>query len=307
MEMARYGQAYKARAEARLLPPESAAAERVADSVGVGAGTLQRWRDDAQYSSAPGAGLYCGGPTGGGDHHGRDGKACKSAWCREHGVYPAELDTWRASATAALAAPEKARATACNPPGKTASASRSSSASCCTKTGRWPTRQLCWRCQKNHGDLQQRRGRMIGLADRRSLAHDIETAYHAGARLRLACDAAGVDERTLQRWKANEDLVGGDGRPQAVRPAPGRALSLAERGQLLCSANEPRFAAAPPARIVPMLADKGVCLTSESTCARGAAHHGQSRHRCRCPSRLRRCARPPRIPPRSRVRFGAGT
>ena len=34
----------------------------------------------------------------------------KSAWCREHGVYPGDLDKWRSSATAALAEPEEARA-----------------------------------------------------------------------------------------------------------------------------------------------------------------------------------------------------
>ncbi len=34
----------------------------------------------------------------------------KSAWCREHGVFLAELEQWRASATAALAEPEEARA-----------------------------------------------------------------------------------------------------------------------------------------------------------------------------------------------------
>jgi transposase-like protein len=34
----------------------------------------------------------------------------KNAWCREHGVYPAELDMWRASATTALAEPELPRA-----------------------------------------------------------------------------------------------------------------------------------------------------------------------------------------------------
>ena len=34
----------------------------------------------------------------------------KGAWCREHGVYPAELDKWHTSATAALAEPEEARA-----------------------------------------------------------------------------------------------------------------------------------------------------------------------------------------------------
>ena len=73
----------------------------------------------------------------------------------------------------------------------------------------------------------------------------------------------------------------GDGRPQAVRPTSGHALSLAERGQLLCVANEPRFAAVPPARIVPMLADEGVYLASESTFARVLRANGQSRHRGR--------------------------
>ena len=37
-------------------------------------------------------------------------EAGKSAWCREHGVYPAELDKWRLNATTALAEPEEARA-----------------------------------------------------------------------------------------------------------------------------------------------------------------------------------------------------
>jgi transposase-like protein len=37
-------------------------------------------------------------------------EAAKSALCREHGVYPAELDKWRASATNALADPEDAPA-----------------------------------------------------------------------------------------------------------------------------------------------------------------------------------------------------
>ncbi|MDO8890962.1 MAG: transposase, partial [Sulfurimicrobium sp.] len=39
---------FKSRAVARLLPPENAAVERVAREIGIGAGTLQRWRDAAQ-------------------------------------------------------------------------------------------------------------------------------------------------------------------------------------------------------------------------------------------------------------------
>jgi len=132
---------------------------------------------------------------------------------------------------------------------------------------------------------------MILIEDRRSLAHDIETANNAGARLRLACAVAGIDERTLQRWKAHAGLVQGDGRPQAVRPAPSHALSPDERAQLLSVANEPRFEAVPPARIVPMLADEGVYLASESTFARVLRAHGQSAHRGR--AKAPRAVRPP--------------
>ncbi len=37
-------------------------------------------------------------------------EAGKCAWCREHGIFPAELEQWRASATTALADPEDVRA-----------------------------------------------------------------------------------------------------------------------------------------------------------------------------------------------------
>ena len=120
---------------------------------------------------------------------------------------------------------------------------------------------------------------MIGLEDRQALARDIDAAQAAGARLRPACAIAGIDPRTLQRWKALDGIVRGDGRPQAVRPVPDHALSEAERAHLLAVANEPRFASVPPARIVPMLADEGVYLASESTFSRVLRAHGQTAHR----------------------------
>ena len=42
-------------------------------------------------------------------------EADKSAWCREHGVYPVELDTWSHNATAALAGPTEASAVRASP------------------------------------------------------------------------------------------------------------------------------------------------------------------------------------------------
>lgn len=132
---------------------------------------------------------------------------------------------------------------------------------------------------------------MIGLEDRQSLARDIEAAHRVGARLRLACEVAGIDVRTLQRWKAHAGLVAGDGRPDAVRPTPAHALTCAEREQIVRVANEPRFADTPPARIVPALADEGVYVASESSFQRVLRAHGQTHHRGR--AKAPRKSRPP--------------
>ena len=109
MDLARYGQAFKDRAVARLLPPESAALELVAREVGIGVGTLERWREDAQSRPARGRAWTAGARLEAVIATAAMSESAKSAWCREHGVYPAELDKWRASATAALAEPEEAR------------------------------------------------------------------------------------------------------------------------------------------------------------------------------------------------------
>ncbi len=132
---------------------------------------------------------------------------------------------------------------------------------------------------------------MILIADRRSLAQDIQIARDAGARLEQVCEIAGINARTLQRWYAHEGLTTGDGRPSAVRPTPRHALSAAERAALVSVANEARFCAVPPARIVPMLADEGVYLASESTFTRVLRAHGQTAHRGR--AKAPRAKRPP--------------
>ena len=48
--MARYGQAFKDKAVARLLPPESADVVVVSREIGVSVATLERWRADALAS-----------------------------------------------------------------------------------------------------------------------------------------------------------------------------------------------------------------------------------------------------------------
>lgn len=132
---------------------------------------------------------------------------------------------------------------------------------------------------------------MIRLEDRRRVAQHIDEARRAGARLRRACEVAGIDPRTLQRWQAGDGLVRGDARPRAERPRPAHALTEAERAEILRVANEPRFAEVPPARIVPMLADEGRYIASESSFHRVLRAEGQTRHRGRAKAPM--ASRPP--------------
>ena len=108
--MARYGQKFKDRVVARLLPPESAAVDVVAREVGIGSGTLERWRDDVLSMPARGRAWTAASRLEAVIVTAALDETNKSAWCREHGVYPAELAKWRTSATTALAEPEEARA-----------------------------------------------------------------------------------------------------------------------------------------------------------------------------------------------------
>ena len=115
---------------------------------------------------------------------------------------------------------------------------------------------------------------MIPLDHRQRLVRDIDQAHREGARLRPACEVAGIDVRTLQRWRSTGLAVQADQRKHCQRPTPAHALTQQERQEILRVANEPRFADMPPSRIVPMLADEGRYIASESSFARVLRAHG---------------------------------
>ena len=110
--MARYGQAYKDRTVARLLPPESSAIDVVSREVGISVATLEHWRANAVANGSGGgsarwtaaARLQAVIVTAAMD------EATRSAWCREHGLYPSELDGWKQDAIAGLGEPRAASA-----------------------------------------------------------------------------------------------------------------------------------------------------------------------------------------------------
>jgi len=136
---------------------------------------------------------------------------------------------------------------------------------------------------------------MTSQEDRRALLDEIARAHVAGARLSLACAEAGIDPRTRKRWLGGTAAAVGevnrDRRPEATRPTPSQALSAEERARIVAVANEPRFADAPPARIVPALADEGIYIASESSFHRVLRAQGQMNRRGR--ACLPRPSRPP--------------
>ena len=95
---------------ARMLPPESAEIGAVSREVGVSVQTLERWRDAAQTMPARGRAWSAAARLDAVITAAALDEAGKNAWCREHGVFPAELEKWRARATTALAEPEEIRA-----------------------------------------------------------------------------------------------------------------------------------------------------------------------------------------------------
>ena len=150
---------------------------------------------------------------------------------------------------------------------------------------------------------------MIRLEDRQSMVHDIAVAQRAGARLLPARLIVGITLRTLQRWQcaAGElGLVRADARPLATRPPAAHALSAAERAQIVRIANEPRFAAIPPARIVPMLADEGIYVASEASFQRVLRDLAR-RSNVAAQGRPRPYARRPPISRARQGRCGVGT
>jgi putative transposase len=128
---------------------------------------------------------------------------------------------------------------------------------------------------------------MIVLEDRQRTVQWIEQAQREGARLSAACRVSGIDARTIQRWRRT-GVQCGDRRPGAVRAAPSHALTTQERARILEVVNQTRFAQMPPARIVPMLADEGTYIASESSFCRVLRAEGQLRHRGRSKSPQRR-------------------
>jgi putative transposase len=107
----------------------------------------------------------------------------------------------------------------------------------------------------------------------------IDEACAVGARVTEACRVVAISPRTLQRWREAGE-VKADGRQQAGQlRVPANKLTEDERRQILAIANEAEFAHMPPSQIVPILADRGRYLASESSFYRVLREANQLAHR----------------------------
>lgn len=101
----------------------------------------------------------------------------------------------------------------------------------------------------------------------------------AGAFKYKACKLLGVAMRTIERWEKEDGL---SDKRQQVTHSPTHKLTEAEREMVLSIANSKEYQNLPPCKIVPMLADEGRYLASESTFYRILRDENQLTHRQLC-------------------------
>nr|WP_246455048.1 IS3 family transposase [Thalassotalea piscium] len=126
--------------------------------------------------------------------------------------------------------------------------------------------------------LGGRRGQLTSLTDRQYYASLINEAVISGARKNKACEEVGMSIRTLQRWQESGEIIG-DKRPIADRLEPSNKLTEQERQAILDTCNQEEYVNIGPSQIVPMLADSGQYLASESSFYRVLKANNQLTHR----------------------------
>ncbi len=124
---------------------------------------------------------------------------------------------------------------------------------------------------------------MISPLDRSKAVELIKEAVVNGASLDAACKEAGICSRTFNRWRrtAAETQNFVDKRTICERPVPLNKLSEFEEYQILTVMNDSKYSSIPPSQVVPMLADEGVYIASESSFYRVLHKHGEQHHRGR--------------------------
>ena len=90
----------------------------------------------------------------------------------------------------------------------------------------------------------------------------IQEAVAAGARRYKACAVLHLSVRTVERWEKEDGL---EEKRKYVERIAANKLTGQEREQILAVCNEETYRSLPPSQIIPMLADEGRYIASESS------------------------------------------
>ena len=120
------------------------------------------------------------------------------------------------------------------------------------------------------------RGRLIAAIERTQAIMLIKDASDSGARRFKSCEILGLTLRTLERWEKDEGQF--DKRASAPRVVANK-LTEEQRNMVLTTANSKTYQYLPPSKIVPLLADIGHYIASESTFYRILRDAKQLTHR----------------------------
>ena len=109
---------------------------------------------------------------------------------------------------------------------------------------------------------------MIIPEDRQIAIDLIGEAVTTGARQHKACGVIEISTRTLYRWQQQlqeKQHLKDQRKDSAASRTPANKLSERERELIIETCNQPEYKSLPPSQIVPMLADQGKYIASEST------------------------------------------
>lgn len=124
-----------------------------------------------------------------------------------------------------------------------------------------------------------RRGKLVSSETRSEAILLVKEAQSKGARKHKACEQLNISLRTLGRWEKPDGTI--DKRHCATRTSQANQLTEEERQMILSIANNKKYSDLPPSKIVPLLADEGLYIASESTFYRVLRAEKQLTHRHR--------------------------
>lgn len=113
---------------------------------------------------------------------------------------------------------------------------------------------------------------------------NIDEAIAAGASQAAACELVGLDERTVQRWRARPDF---EDQRRGPTQRPDNAMTPDEEAEIVALVTSKEFVGLSPHQLVAKLADMGIYVGSEATIYRLLRRRRLLRHRDRSRPRTR--------------------